>query len=113
MQDSLCVGSMGPGVLVDLRRAASRPWTSGLPCCARRWREITTGWTWFWLLWNTNRKENRNEQDDAEDRRRHTYSCDKALRRASRGGVPGAHGSEPDPEVVAGSGRLDDASVHQ
>src|SRR5580704_5118680 len=70
----------------------------------------------FWPVWKSTREEKNDENDeqnDAEDRRRYSRGCDQALHCASRGRVPRPYRSEINPEMVARSGRLDDAGLHQ
>src|ERR1700688_4815683 len=100
-------------VLVVSRMPVLKRWTNGLQCCEKPLRQTTTGWTKSWPGWKNTRKEKSDEQDDAEDRRRYPRDCDQALRCATRSRVPRPYRSENNPEMVAWSGRLDDAGLHQ
>src|SRR5947209_5912220 len=104
---------MARGVLAGWRRAVSRQWTSGLRCCARRSRKTTTGSTMFWPRWNTERKEDRNEQTDIEERRRYTHRGDQALRRGTRGCLSRAYRSDAGSEMDARPGWVEHAALYQ
>src|ERR1700679_3005422 len=112
MQDSSFAESRVRSALVGSQKQVLKRWTDGSQCCEKLWRQTTTGWTKFWRGWKNTRKEKSDEQDDAEDRRRYPRDCDKAVHCAPRGGVPCPHRSEIDPEVVAWTGRMDDARMH-
>src|SRR3989442_15441251 len=103
MRDSLFVESRAPSARVVSQRPVLKRWINGLQCCEKPCRKTTSGWKRFWPRWNNTKKGKHDEQDDAEHRRRYTRGGEKAVRRASGGCVPGAHGPEINPEMVAGS----------
>src|SRR5271157_39026 len=99
MRDSSFVESTARSALAVSQRPGLKRWTNGLQCCERPCRKTTTGLMKFWPAWNRIKKEKRNEQTNAENRRRYTRGSDQALRSASRGRVPGPYRSEINPEM--------------
>src|SRR5579871_41766 len=113
MRDSSFAGSRVRSALVGSQKRVLKRWTNGSQCCEKPLKQTTTGWTKFWQGWKNTTKEKSDEQDDAKDRRRYPRDCDKALRCTSRSRIPRPYRSETNPEMVAWSGRLDDAGLYQ
>src|ERR1700734_80843 len=113
MRDSSSAGSMVRSALVVSQKRGLKRWTNGWQYCEKPWRKTTIGWMRFWPEWKNIKEEKSDEQDDVEDRGRYSRDCDKALCCASRSRLPRPYRSETNPEMVAGSGRMDDAGMHQ
>src|SRR5215469_12452069 len=71
------------------------------------------GWTTSWPKSKQRKEGRKNEQDDAEDRGRPARGGDEEVCGVTRSAVPGTYGAEADPEMDAGTGRVDDAGVRQ